>query len=455
MACVTVGFLSWNSQRVKSWSTRRYAAVTWIATVDAVSAPQDEDVVPWADESGSLDSAHQVALHVLRFGPLPRGAVARALGLSAGSLTRLSKPLIDTGLLVETEPVTDPATRRPTRPLDVVADTHRFVGVDVTGTDAWAVLTDLRVNVLASARVPLSGTSPAQIADAVAAVVGELPGPPPDGTGTPPAGIGVALGGHVDAAGRVVHADFLGWRSPVDLADLVRARTGVPVVVGNDLACLTRAEHWFGMGREHASFAVLTVGAGVGYGLVLGDRAVQTPDTSLQLLGHLALDRSGPRCPEGHRGCASALLTTTALLAAAHLATGTPTTWPRLLADAVDGDVRARRVVDDAATHLGQLVAVVAGTTGVTQVLLGGEGVDLAVVGHDSLRAAVDEHRDPRAQVVELTVRDHDFHLWARGAAGVAVHDFTSGPRWLLKDLPAPQASQARLGPLQAGRSSG
>ncbi|SDO84554.1 Sugar kinase of the NBD/HSP70 family, may contain an N-terminal HTH domain [Klenkia soli] len=385
-----------------------------------MTAPEDvEDVA-----LGALDSAHQVALHVLRFGPLPRGAVARAMGLSAGSLTRLSKPLIDGGLLVETEPVTDPATRRPTRPLDVAVAAHRFVGVDVTGTDAWAVLTDLRVNVSASARVTLEGTTPAHIADAVAWLVAELA----DG---PPVGIGVALGGHVDAAGRVVHADFLGWRTPVDLGGLVAERTGAPVVVGNDLACLTRAEHWFGLGREHPSFAVLTVGAGVGYGLVLGDRAVQTPDTSLQLLGHLSLDRSGPRCPEGHRGCASALLTTTALLTAAHLATGTPTTWPQLLADAVDGDVRARRVLDDAAGHLGQLVAVVAGTTGVTQVLLGGEGVDLAVVGHDSLRAAIDEHRDARAQQVELTVRDHDFHVWARGAAGAAVHDFTSSPRWL------------------------
>lgn len=424
MARVTSKFLSQKFQGVKGQGKRRYACVIWIATVSGVGAPGNEDVSPGGSSLGTLDSAHQVALHVLRFGPLPRGAVARAMRLSAGSLTRLSKPLIDTGLLVETEPVTDPATRRPTRPLDVAAGTHRFVGVDITGTDAWAVLTDLRVGLLATARQPLRSTAPADVADAVADVVAEL-------TDQPPTGIGVALGGHVDAVGRVVHADFLGWRAPVHLGDLVGRRTGAPVVVGNDLACLTRAEHWFGLGREHSAFAVLTVGAGVGYGLVVGDRVVETLDTSLQLLGHLALDRGGPRCPEGHRGCASALLTTPAMLGAAQLATGRPTTWPQLLADAMDGDVRARRVLDDAAAHLGRLVAVVAGTTGVTQVLLGGEGVDLAVIGHDSLRAAIDAQRDSRARIVELTVRDHDFHVWARGAAGAAVHDFTTGPRWL------------------------
>ena len=379
--------------------------------------PEDA-VVP-----GQLGSARQVALHVLRAGPVHRAAAGRVLGLSPGSLTRLGRLLVDAGVLVETDPVTDPATRRPTRPLDVAPDRHRFVGVWVRGDDVWAVLTDLRTTVLDQARAALPGTSPDTVAATVADLVGRLVG-----AGAPPAGTGIALDGRVDGAGRVLHADVLGWRTPVDLGGLVAGRIGSPVLVDDDLACLTRSEHWFGLGREHASFAVLTVGAGIGYGLVVGDRVV---DTGSLMVGHLPLDGAGPRCPRGHRGCASALLTTTAVLAAAHAATGAPTTWAELLGGAVDGEVRPRRVVDDAAAALGRLVGVVSATTGVHQVLLGGEGADLAVVGYESLQAALDEHRDPWARPVEITVRDQDAADWARAAAGAAVQEFAAGPRWL------------------------
>ncbi|MEI4273227.1 ROK family protein [Klenkia sp. LSe6-5] len=384
------------------------------------------------------DSVAQVARHVLRHGPLPRGAVARALGLSPGSLTRLGAPLLAGGVLVETPPVTDPVTRRPTRPLDIVLDRHRFVGVGVDAGGARAVLTDLRATVLRRARRPLAGTGPEQVADAVAGLVAELgtdggpsvgaDGAPSVGTDGGPSGVGVALGGVVDPAGRVLQADALGWRTPVDLAALVAARTGGDVVVGDELACLTAAEHWFGVGREHPAFALLTLGTEVGHGLVVGDRQVHLPDPTL--VGHLPLEPGGPRCPQGHRGCAAALVTVPALLAAAHVAYGRPTSWRELLVDAVDGVVRARRVVDDAAAHLGRVVGLLTATTGVTQVVVDGEGADLAVVGYESLQAAVDEHRRRGAAGIEFTVRDHDPGTPARGAAGAAVRAFAAD-RWL------------------------
>ncbi len=151
------------------------------------------------------DSAGQVARHVLRFGPVPRGAVARALGLSAGSLTRLGSALLDAGVLVESDPVADPATRRPTRPLDVALGAHRFLGVALAHGSAWGVVTDLRAGVLGRAQVPLTGATPDAVLDAVAALGDELGAPRPDG-------VGLALDGLVDAEGRA-QADALGRRA--------------------------------------------------------------------------------------------------------------------------------------------------------------------------------------------------------------------------------------------------
>ncbi len=393
--------------------------------------------VPGAGQGVVQGTVHDVAVEVLRHGPLPRSQLARRLGLSPGSLTRLSKPLIGSGLLVEAPPAADPETRRPTRPLDVPTGSHRFVGVDLTGTTAWGVLTDLRATVLASDRVDLTGTSPGSVVGSVAALVDRLLG---GRSGRGAAGadaVGVSLGGYVEADGSVRRAPFLGWDERVDLTGMLSTALGLPVVVGNDLAALTRAEHWFGEGRGTTAFAVVTVGAGVGYGLVLHDEVVETPDSGLQLLGHHLLDSSGPRCSSGHRGCATSLLTVPALAAAGTLALARPVTFEDVLALAAGGQPMARVVVDDAARHLGTLVAAVANFTTVGRILLTGEGVGVAQVGAQALAEGVRAARDPDAAPLDVAVRPHDFHAWARGAAGMAVRNYIAGPEWLALEVAA------------------
>jgi predicted NBD/HSP70 family sugar kinase len=80
--------------------------------------------------------------------------------------------------------------------------------------------------------------------------------------------LGISIGGQVADHVIVSQAPFLHW-TDVPLRDMVENATGVPTVVENDLIALTEAEHWFGAGRGLDRFAVVTVGAGVGYGLVV------------------------------------------------------------------------------------------------------------------------------------------------------------------------------------------
>src|SRR6187455_2744950 len=112
--------------------------------------------------------AHVIALEVLLDGPLPRSEVARRLDLSAASLTRLTKPLLDSGLLVETDSGYDAASGRPTRPLDVDDRSHHFVGIKLTADTAYGVLTTLRANVLATDEAPLLDRAPNAVVSTVA-----------------------------------------------------------------------------------------------------------------------------------------------------------------------------------------------------------------------------------------------------------------------------------------------
>jgi predicted NBD/HSP70 family sugar kinase len=376
--------------------------------VDATSAP-----------SAPLTGATRaVALEVLLRGPVSRSEMARRLDLSAGSLTRLTKPLVDDGLLVEvdTGPEHEARTGRRTRPLDINPAAHHFVGAKVTGDDVHAVLTTLRAEVVASARTPLTGQDP----DSVVAAVRELTDRLTAG-GPPVSRVGVSLGGRVARHMTVTEAPFLGWTEDVPLSALLTDALGLPVTVDNDLLALTRAEHWFGAARGHDRFAVLTVGAGIGYGLVMHGTVVDSPDAGIGLLGHCPLDPLGPLCPSGHRGCATAMLAKSSVIAAVSVGLRRAVTYDECLDLAVDGDPVAGQVVTAAGRALGRLVAAIANFTLVRKIVLAGEGVRLAEVARTAVDEAVRADRAPTAGPLELDVRHSDFTHWARGAAATAI----------------------------------
>ncbi|PRY17175.1 ROK family transcriptional regulator [Kineococcus rhizosphaerae] len=375
----------------------------------------------WTPLTGA---AHQIALEVLLDGPLTRSELARRLDLSAGSLTRLSKPLLDSGLLVESRGVGDPVSGRLTRPLDVDDTTHRFVGVKLTSDTAYAVLTTLRAEVITSREAPLSDRSPAHVTTTVARLVRELAGAGPGEVRA----VGVGLGGRVGADGVVDSARYLGWED-VAFGPALEAELGLPVVVDNDVLSLTRAEQWFGTARRCRHFAVVVVGVGIGYGLVVHDQLVDRPDAGVGLLGHHPLDPYGGLCPEGHVGCAEAVLTTGALTARAGLALRRPVTVEEVLDLASAGDPLARRVVDDAARALGTFVAAVGNFTMPERIVVSGENARLAEVGREAMEAAIAAGRNRVAEQIPVDVQLTGFAEWSRGAAVTAIQTFVLGTR--------------------------
>jgi predicted NBD/HSP70 family sugar kinase len=376
-------------------------------------------VQPWVPLAGQ---AHRLAVEVLLHGPLSRAELARRTDLSAGSLTRLTKPLVEAGLLVEAGPGSgDLRPGRPSQPLDIVPDAHHFVGVKITGDAAHGVVTTLRADVVASAGRPLDGRTPAEVADVVAALVDELAARVPDVTA-----VGVSVGGHVLPDGTVQRAPFLGW-ADVPLTELLQERTTRPVVAANDVMALTEATHWFGEGRGHDQFALVTVGAGVGVGVVAHDRLLIGPNAGLGLLGHHVLDPLGPLCPLGHRGCATAMLTTGSIERQVAAARGDLLPYDEVLDLAGAGDELARHVVDDAGRALGRLVAVISNVALPEVVVLGGEGARLAVVARAALDAGLAGDIDPLAEPPALAVQVSGFDAWARGAAVIAIQTYVLG----------------------------
>lgn len=374
----------------------------------------------WAPGTGATRA---VALEVLIHGPLSRSEVARRLDLSPGSLTRLSTPLLEMGVLVDVGEQVDGKVGRPVQLLDVVPGSKRFIGMKLTADTVLGVTTDLRGNVLGSQSRILPGRQPDVVADTIADLAGAL------ATGTPDVtAIGIGIGGLVEEHGFVRSAPFLEW-SDVPLGQLIETRTGIPTIIANDLVAYTEYEHWFGAGSGLDRFAVVTLGAGIGFGLVIHDEIVTNDEYGIGLIGHWPLDPFGPVCSEGHRGCAKAVLTDTAISLAVSQAIGRPTSYAEALDLAAAGEPAARRVVDDAGRSLGRLLAAIANLTLPERVVIGGEGVRLAEVAAAAIEEGVRSHRDARTRPIPLTIRSGENIEWCRGAAVVAIQAFVLGSR--------------------------
>lgn len=364
-----------------------------------------------------------VALEVLIHGPLSRSEVARRLDLSSASLTRLANPLLESGLLVEAGEQADGRVGRPQQLLDIVPGSRRFIGMKLMADEVLGVTTDLRANVKATESRRLTATDPETVVATIAELAKSLARGKPEVTA-----IGIGVGGLIEAHGIVRSAPFLKW-SDVSLGSMVEAATGIPTIIENDLVAFTEYEHWFGAGRGLDRFAVVTLGAGIGYGLVIHDEIVRNDEFGIGLIGHWPLDPFGPVCSEGHRGCAKAILTDTAITQSVSQALGKQLTYKAALNLAASGEPAARRIVDDAGRGLGRLLAAIANLTMPETVVIGGEGVRLASVASEAVEAGLRADRDPRTAPLPLTIRSGENIEWCRGAAVVAIQTFVLGHR--------------------------
>ncbi len=375
---------------------------------------------PWIPQSVQTRA---VALEVLLHGPISRIDIARRLNLSPGSLTRLSTPLIESGLLVEinSEGRSDWKTGRPSKPLDVVAASRHFIGMKVTGEDVTAVVTDLRANVVAQSYRKLTSQVPDMVVVQIAELARELAERVDEITA-----LGIGIGGLVNDKSEVLSAPFLGWQD-VPLGSMVEGMTGIPTVVKNDVIAFTEAEHWFGAASGLSRFAVITLGIGVGFGLVIHNQIVMDADYGLGLVGHWPIDPFGPLCPSGHKGCARMVLTQGAIVQAVENAINRNVNYEEILQMARSDEPVARRVIDDAGRGLGKLIAAVANLTSPELIILGGEGVGLVEVAAASIQEGIKEQRDPKAKKINFVTTSGDNMEWCRGAAVLAIQEYVLG----------------------------
>lgn len=354
---------------------------------------------------------------VLTRGPVSRRDAARLTGLSPASVTKLVRPMIEHGYLVEHDREAG-VPGRPQIPLEVASSRHFAVGIKVTPHEVIGVLCDLHAEPQASVRRAIDRTTPEQVVAAIEQVTEELLAAYPVERDRL-LGIGVGMSGHVNGeTGEVLSSSLLGW-DRVPLRQLLSDRTGLPVLIENDVNTLAIAEQWFGPGSGYASFAVVTVGAGVGCGLVLDGRLWRGVSGAAGEFGHTVIDPQGPPCSCGKRGCVEAFAGDRAIVDAMNQASEEPVAdVAEIVARAHQGDETARRVFVEAGTALGGALATLVSLVNPPLVILSGEGVAASDLFMDALSTALARNAfSTTAADCELLVRPLPDETWARGAA--------------------------------------
>jgi len=188
-----------------------------------------------------------------------------------------------------------------------------FIGIDLGGTNIHAGIVNKNHEVLCRRFVPTlveEGRDP--VIERLFTVIQELKGQyPPESI----QGIGIGAAGIIDIERGVIvtSPNFPGWQD-VPLRDIISRRFNIPTILDNDANAAVFGEHWAGAGQGCSSMIGLTLGTGVGGGIILDGRLWHGHQGMAGEIGHMTIVPDGLQCPCGNRGCLEAYVSATGIV---------------------------------------------------------------------------------------------------------------------------------------------
>lgn len=218
------------------------------------------------------------------------------------------------------------------------------------------------------------------------------------------AAVGMGAPGLIAGDGTVVTSPNLPALNGRPLAADLAARLRLPVVAANDANAIAWGEALFGAGREFASFLTMTLGTGVGGGLVLDRRLWLGADGAAGEVGHWTVVPGGRPCGCGNRGCLEQYASARALavLARERIEAGAASALAEISAAELTsrqvgeaahrGDALALRVVEEAGGYLGQVLGGVANLLNLDGAVIAGGAVDSFDLMYPAILRALRRH---------------------------------------------------------------
>ncbi|WP_239617811.1 ROK family protein [Cohnella mopanensis] len=238
--------------------------------------------------------------YILRGSPLSRAQISEQSGLNKATVSSLVQDLIDGALVQEIGTGQSSGGRKPVL-LEFVASSGYAVGIDLGVNYIRGVLTDLRGNVVAERTSALRLTEPNAAVDQLCGCIEHLMTEAPSSPyGI--VGIGVGVPGLVDDNGTILFAPNLQWRD-IPLQRLLTEKFSLPITIDNEANMGALGEQKYGVGRSINNLIYVSVGIGIGTGLILHKSLYKGASGFSGEMGHLSVEAHGKSCTCGNRGC--------------------------------------------------------------------------------------------------------------------------------------------------------
>jgi glucokinase len=250
---------------------------------------------------------------------------------------------------------------------------HYAIGIDLGGTNLRVALVSEEGQIIKKIKLPSSEN----IRESLLRSIGDI-------LTDDVAGIGFGVAGLIDSEkGVVLQSPNLPAVEGLNIPEMVRARFDVPVYVENDANAAALGEKWKGEGRTFRSFVLITLGSGIGGGIIHNHELMNIPAE----IGHMSVNAAGEKCSCGNSGCLEIYASAKAMLAyaIAALDSGAESmlreccqrniyklTPEDIYRTALEGDNLAREVLREAGRHLGVGISAMINIFGPDAIILAG-----------------------------------------------------------------------------------
>lgn len=255
-----------------------------------------------------------------------------------------------------------------------------IIGIDVGGTFIKIGLVSPKGRILARKKIPTPDRADSRI---IVDAIKEFRA----------VGIGIGVPGFVDTAKGIVHklVNIKGWDN-VPLQRLMEKVTGVPTRIDNDVNCMVLGEVTFGIAKGKKNVFGITLGTGVGGGIIIDGRIYRGASFTAGEVGHVTVIKDGPRCNCGNRGCLEALVGNKTIIKRGKMSP------QELELAAKKGDKTAIRIWQEVGENVGLVLAGIVNVLNPELIVIGGGIANAGNLIMKSIRETVKKRAVPVAR---------------------------------------------------------
>jgi predicted NBD/HSP70 family sugar kinase len=264
---------------------------------------------------GPVDNPRTILREIFVRGPSSRSDLAKATGLTGAAISRITRQLLDEGILLEGEKL-EVTGKLGRKFVALTFGTDRYVvGIGVQAVSQWVEVANLQGHTVGRRSFAMTSVSDASaVLDRCAAEVEQILGEARIEK-SKVFGVGVSVVGVVDIhTGTVIRAENLGWKN-VPVTRILGERLGLPVYAENFLNSVMLASNSFAMRTRERHSVLVVVSLGIGASILLNGKVVAGSKFAAGQIGHVRVPGAEGQCTCGRIGCLDTVASGRAILA--------------------------------------------------------------------------------------------------------------------------------------------